>query len=67
MRKNIGKTVRPIFIPLRENIGVIEQDIEFDWHMGMSAEVRKRSIHSLHQEAKKQGFNKILEASSKSE
>lgn len=66
MRKNIGKTVRPIFIPLRENIGVIEQDIEFDWHMGMSAEVRKRAIHSLHQEAKKQGFNKILEASSKS-
>ena len=67
MRKNIGKTVRPIFIPLRENIGVIEQNIEFDWHMGMSAEVRKRSIYSLHQEAKKQGFNKILEASSKSE
>ena len=67
MQKNIGKTARPIFIPLRDNIGVIEQDIEFDWHMGMSAEVRKRSIRSLHQEAKKQGFNKILEASSKSE
>lgn len=67
MQKNIGKTTRPIFIPLRDNIGVIEQDIEFDWHMGMSAEVRKRSIRSLHQEAKKQGFNKILEASSKSE
>ena len=67
MQKNIGKTARPIFIPLRDNIGVIEQDIEFDWHMGMSAEVRKRSIRSLHKEAKKQGFNKILEASSKSE
>ena len=67
MRKNIGKTARPIFIPLRENIGIIEQNIEFDWHMGMSSEVRKRSIYSLHQEAKKQGFNKILEASSKSE
>ena len=67
MKKNIGRTRRPIFIPLRDNIGVLEQDIEFDWHMGMSAEVRKRSIHSLHQEAKKQGFNKILEASSKSE
>lgn len=66
-KNNIGKTARPIFIPLRDNIGVIEQDIEFDWHMGMSAEVRKRSIRSLHQEAKKQGFNKILEASSKSE
>lgn len=67
MQKSIGRTTRPIFIPLRDNIGVIEQDIEFDWHMGMSAEVRKRSIRSLHQEAKKQGFNKILEASSKSE
>lgn len=67
MKKNIGRTTRPIFIPSRENIRVIEQNIEFDWHMGMSAEVRKRSIHSLHQEAKKQGFNKILEASSKSE
>ena len=67
MKKNIGRTTRPIFIPSRENIRGIEQNIEFDWHMGMSAEVRKRSIHSLHQEAKKQGFNKILEASSKSE
>lgn len=67
MKKSIGRTKRPIFIPNRENIGVIEQEIEFDWHMGMSAEVRKRSIKSLHQEAKNQGFNHILEASSKSE
>lgn len=66
-KKTIGRSTRPIFIPNREAIGVIEQNIEFDWHMGMSAEVRKRSIKSLHQEAQKQGFEKILEASSKSE
>lgn len=68
MKKNsIGIGKRPIFIPNRDNIGVIEHEIEFDWHMGMSSEVRKRSIQSLHQKAQLQGFNKILEASSKSE
>lgn len=66
-KKTIGRTTRPIFIPNRDSIGVVEQYIEFDWHMGMSAEVRKRSINSLHQEAKKQGFDNILEVSSKSE
>lgn len=66
-KKTIGKTTRPIFIPNRGGLGVIEQNIQFDWHMGMSAEVRKRSIRSLHEKAKEQGFNHILEASSKSE
>lgn len=66
-KKTIGRTTRLIFIPNRDSIGVVEQYIEFDWHMGMSAEVRKRSINSLHQEAQKQGFNNILEVSSKSE
>lgn len=67
MAKSIGKTVRPIFIPKKNGIGVIEQNIEFDWHLGMSAEVRKRSIKSLHEKAKEAGFSHILEASSKSE
>lgn len=66
-KKSIGKTTRPVFIPNKNGVGVIEQSIEFDWHMGMSAEVRKRSILSLHEKAKQQGFNHILEASSKSE
>jgi len=65
--KSIGKSIRPIFIPNRNDIGVIEREISFDWHMGMSREVRKRSINSLHNEARKQGFSHILEASSKSE
>lgn len=66
-KKSTGRTIRPIFIPNRDGLGVIEQNIEFDWHMGMSAEVRKRSIRSLHEKAKEQGFKHILEASSKSE
>ncbi|MFC2513916.1 MAG: DUF6977 family protein [Prevotella melaninogenica] len=66
-KKSIGRTVRPIFIPNRNSIGVIEQEIEFNWYMGMSLEVRRRSIRSFHEKAKEQGFNHILEASSKSE
>ena len=62
-----GRTKRPLFIPDRKNIGVSEIMIEFDWHMGMSAEVRKRSVRSLHETAAKSGFGNILEASSKSE
>ena len=66
-KKSIGRSIRPIFIPHQNQIGVIEKDIEFDWHLGMSSEVRKRSIKSLHEQASKLGFKKILEASSKSE
>lgn len=65
--KSIGSAIRPIFIPNKESIGVVEQDISFDWHMGMTAAVRRRSIQSLHKNAKNKGFNNILEASSKSE
>lgn len=66
-KNSIGIGKRPIFIPNRKSLGVIEQTITFDWHMGMSTEVRKRSIKSLHNSAKLAGFNQILEASSKSE
>ena len=67
MKKNTGNTKRPIFIPSKVGVGVNELDVSFEWHLGMSSEVRKRSIKSLHEEAMKFGFNKILEASSKSE
>lgn len=65
--KKIGKSVRPIFIPKKNDIGVIEQNVSFDWHMGMSAVVKQRSIFSLHEKAKEKGFYHILEASSKSQ
>lgn len=66
-KKSIGRAIRPIFIPNREQVGVIEQNIEFDWHLGMSEEVRKRSVKSLHEVASQLGFSPILEASSKSD
>ncbi len=65
MTNKIGKGKRPIFIPLEQSIGVREEEIEFDWHMGMSKQVRQRSIESLHEKAKLKGYH-MLEASSKS-
>lgn len=70
-KNTIGRAIRPIFTPKfstnQVEIGVKEVQIEFDWHMGMSREVRKRSIISLHAKATQQGFEPILEASSKSD
>lgn len=66
MSKSIGRATRPIFIPNRQNLDVKELDINFEWHLGMSSEVRKRSVSSLHKESKSLGFTNVLEASSKS-
>lgn len=63
----VGKAIRPIFIPQKEGPGVKEVMVEFSWFLGMSAAVRKRSIQSLHEQARELGFHNILEASSKSE
>lgn len=65
--KTIGRGNRPIFIPKEDDPGVIEKEINFDWHMGMSREVRVRSIESLHKEAKNIGYSNVLEVSSKSQ
>lgn len=67
MKNNIGRATRPIFIPSENGVGVQELDLDFDWHLGMSSSVRKRSIASLHSCARNKGFKKTLEASSKSE
>ena len=67
MTTKIGKATRPIFIPQKNDIGIVEKNITFDWHMGMSAVVKQRSMLSLHEKAKEQGYNSILEASSKSQ
>ncbi len=59
---------RPIYIARKDgNLGVITKDIEFRWFPGMSKSQKQKSIQSLHQEAKKIVFEKILEISSKSE
>lgn len=67
MKNTIGKAIRPIFIPNNNSVGVIEKEISFDWHMGMSSVVKQRSINNLHQKAREYGYLTMLEASSKSE
>lgn len=61
---------RPIFIPIEEEYQglFIEKNIMFEWHMGMSIQQRRKSITSLHEQAKKElWLHNILEISSKSE
>lgn len=58
---------RPIFIANDKNmpIGITQLDVDFDWHKGMSLAVRQRSIKSLHEKAALLGYDRVLEASSK--
>ena len=61
---------RPIFCPIANSngeVGVIEKMMDFKWHPGMAASQKKKSIVELHLVAKNNGFNSILEISSKSE
>lgn len=59
--------VRPIFLPSKNSVGVIEKPVEFKWHPGMAASQKKKSIAELHQVASSLGMAHILEISSKSE
>lgn len=59
---------RPIFLPLKDAVvGAVDLFIEFDWHPGMAAAQRQKSIRSLHAAAGRAGLAPILEISSKSE
>ena len=58
---------RPLFVPKKSEVGVIEKLVEFKWFPGMAASQKKKSIASLHESAKSLGFNSLLEVSSKSE
>ena len=58
---------RPVFIPRHDTVGVEEKQIEFQWVPGMAASQKKKSIASLHEAARKIGYENILEVSSKSE
>ena len=59
---------RPVFIPNPENEGqlVITKNIEFKWTPGMAKSQKQKNIQALHDSAKQQGIQKILEVSSKS-
>lgn len=58
---------RPVFIANDKDlpVGITQLDVDFDWHKGLSLAVRQRSIKSLHEKAALLGYDKVLEASSK--
>ncbi|OCH14604.1 DarT1-associated NADAR antitoxin family protein [Aliivibrio logei] len=59
--------VRPIFVPYREGIGVKEVSLSFQWHSGFALVQKQKTIQELHMQANSQGYNRVLEISSKSQ
>lgn len=68
MSNAIANATRLVFIPQKEGNTLVEaKEVTFDWHKGMSFQVRQRSLASLHQQIKELGIAKNpLEVSSKS-
>lgn len=68
MTNSIGKATRLVFIPRKEGSTLVEvKKVTFDWHKGMSFQVRQRSLESLHNNIKEQKIaQNPLEISSKS-
>lgn len=68
MTNAVGKATRLVFIPKKVGSKLVDvQEVTFDWHKGMSFQVRQRSLKSLHENIKEQGLAKNpLEVSSKS-
>jgi hypothetical protein len=58
---------RPIFTPSNHGNLYEEKEIEFKWYSGFSVSQKQKSIKSLHENAKKEGYESILEVSTKSE
>lgn len=59
---------RPLFQPMIHGIpSVKEINVDFQWFPGMSISQKQKSIASLHNAARMQGIEPILEISSKSE
>ncbi|HEY7865882.1 MAG TPA: hypothetical protein VIC51_07735 [Psychromonas sp.] len=60
--------LRPVFIAIDEYPYVKEEMIDFDWHKGMAASQKQKSVRSLHKAANEQFEDlNILEISTKSE
>lgn len=57
---------RPIFLPSSGAL-VEERYVEFEWHPGLSAQQKKRSVASLHRAVNETGISPVLEVSTKSE
>ncbi|MDO4997793.1 MAG: hypothetical protein Q4E16_04020 [Neisseria sp.] len=68
MGNAIAQATRLVFIPQYTGNTLIDvKEVKFDWHKGMSFQVRQRSLTSLHENIKEQGIAKNpLEISSKS-
>ena len=59
--------IRPVFIPLKEVVGVQEKNIDFKWHSGFAVSQKQKSIKEMHEAAANYGYHSVLEVSSKSE
>ena len=58
---------RPIFVPTTEKNGYVRRiDFDIPWAGGFAEVQKKKNIRSLHDAAKKAGFEPLLEVSSKS-
>jgi hypothetical protein len=58
---------RPIFLANRDSGAFVrKQDVEFEWHPGLSVQQKRRSVDSLHEAAAELGIAPVLEISSKS-
>lgn len=59
---------RPIFISVFDKDYLYKEiDIDFKWYAGFAVSQKQKSVQSLHEQAKEQGYNPILEISTKSE
>nr|WP_319949360.1 hypothetical protein [uncultured Shimia sp.] len=57
---------RTVYIPMLDQLGVVEKEVEFEWFPGFSVAQKQRSIASLHERAMEEGIEPVLEISSKS-
>ncbi|MBO2691750.1 hypothetical protein I6M59_08305 [Shewanella algae] len=58
--------IRPVFLPRKDKVGVIEKSIDFKWFSGFSLSQKQKSIAELHSVARTMGCKRLLEVSSKS-
>jgi hypothetical protein len=60
--------IRPVFVPMIDGrLGACEKPVDFKWYAGLAKSQKQKSIHELHSAARKMGYERVLEISSKSE
>lgn len=67
--KDLGflMATRPVFIPLEEGPLVEALDCDFPWAPGLAESQKKKNIRALHEAARKDGIEGVLEISTKSD